>query len=45
LIPIDWVVEAGKARACLANGMLTILLPKLSERRGAEINIPVMEEE
>jgi HSP20 family protein len=34
-------VNAGQARATLANGELRIVVPKLEERRGREILVPV----
>ena len=39
-ISIDWVINAQKARAYMENGILTIDLPKLHERRGS-IVIPI----
>src|SRR5687768_14613842 len=40
-ISIDWVINAQKARAYMENGILTIDLPKLHERRGS-IVIPII---
>ncbi len=40
-IPIHWVVDARRAAAFLQNGVLTIELPKLEDRRGQALQIPV----
>ena len=40
-VPLRWAVDAGGAGAELKNGLLTVRLPKLSERRGAEFRIEV----
>lgn len=40
-IQIDWVIDAQKGRAHLENGVLTVELPKLEDRRGLLIEIPV----
>lgn len=40
-IRIDWVVDARRSRAHLQNGILTIELPKLVDRREAVLEIPV----
>lgn len=40
-ITIDWVVNAQKARAYLENGILTIDLPKIKDRRGSVFKIPI----
>ncbi len=36
------VVDARRARACLQNGVLTVELPKLAERRGRAVHIPIV---
>ena len=40
-ISVDGAVDAGRATATLTNGELRIALPRLAERRGAEIRIPI----
>ena len=40
-IGVDGAFDAGRATASLANGQLRIVLPRLAERRGAEIRIPI----
>jgi HSP20 family protein len=40
-IGLDGAFDAGKAVATLKNGELRIVLPRLHERRGAKIRIPV----
>ena len=40
-IAVDGAFDAGRATARLADGELRIVLPRLDERRGAEIRIPV----
>jgi HSP20 family protein len=40
-IPIHWVVDAQKARALLDKGVLTVELPKLEDRRGRLVQIPI----
>ncbi len=35
--------DAGRARASLKDGQLTVLVPKIAERRGQEIAVPVAE--
>jgi HSP20 family protein len=40
-IPIHWVVDAQKACALLEKGVLTIELPKLEDRRGQAVQIPI----
>jgi HSP20 family protein len=41
-IPIHWVVDARKARAFLERGVLTVKLPKLEDRRGQLVQIPII---
>ena len=40
-IAVDGAFDAGRATATLANGELRVGLPRLAERRGAEIRIPI----
>lgn len=40
-IPIHWIVDAQKARALLEKGVLTVELPKLADRRGQAVQIPI----
>jgi HSP20 family protein len=41
LVPLRWTVGLHDATAEVNNGMLTIHLPKIEDRRGVEIRIPV----
>ncbi len=40
-ISIDRVVDAGRARATLADGILTVEIPRIGDRRGVLFEIPV----
>lgn len=40
-VSVDGAYDAGRATATLANGELRVFLPRLGERRGAEIRIPI----
>lgn len=40
-ITIDRVVDAGRSRATLTNGVLTIEMPRIDNRRGLMFEIPV----
>ncbi len=40
-IAIDWVVDSRRARATLANGVLTIELPRIENRRGEMFEVPI----
>jgi HSP20 family protein len=40
-IRVEGAYDAGRATATLADGELRIVLPRLAERRGAEIRIPI----
>jgi HSP20 family protein len=40
-ISIDRVVDAGRSCATLVNGVLTIVMPRIEDRRGMMIEIPV----
>ena len=42
-VPLRWPVRTRGASAKLENGLLTVLLPKLTDRRGAEFKIPIKE--
>lgn len=43
LVPLRWSVSIQEATAELANGILTISLPKVEDRRGVEFRIEVKE--
>ena len=43
IVPLRWPVSVQGATAELANGMLTVCLPKIEDRRGVEFKIPVTE--
>jgi HSP20 family molecular chaperone IbpA len=43
-IPINMAVDVRNAEACLKEGLLTIRLPRLKDRRNREIVIPVRRE-
>ena len=40
-INLEGAFDAGRATATLAGGELRVVLPRLAERRGAEIRIPI----
>jgi HSP20 family protein len=40
-IGVDGAFEAGRATATLSDGELRIVLPRLAERRGGQIRIPI----
>ncbi|MDT7542402.1 MAG: hypothetical protein QOE33_2306 [Acidobacteriota bacterium] len=42
-LPLRWSVKTRGATATLSNGLLTVSLPKLADRRGAEFKIPIKE--
>jgi HSP20 family protein len=42
-VPLRWPVRTRGASARLAHGLLTVRLPKLADRRGAEFRIPIKE--
>jgi HSP20 family protein len=44
-IPLDQAVDIPRAEARLAGGVLTILIPRLKDRRGRETLIPIKWEE
>jgi len=41
IVPLRWTVGVQDASAELGNGILTIRLPKIEDRRGVEFKIPV----
>ncbi|HWN10865.1 MAG TPA: Hsp20/alpha crystallin family protein [Pyrinomonadaceae bacterium] len=41
IVPLRWTVSVQDASADLGNGILTIRLPKIEDRRGVEFKIPV----
>ena len=43
IVPLRWAVSVQEATAELANGILTVCLPKIADRRGVEYKIPVKE--
>jgi HSP20 family protein len=43
IVPLRWTVSVQEATAELANGILTVCLPKIEDRRGVEFKIPVRE--
>lgn len=43
IVPLRWSVSIHEATAELANGILTICLPKIEDRRGVEFKIEVKE--
>ena len=44
-IYIDAAVDMTKANATLAQGVLTVAMPKLKDRRGSAIRLPIKEQE
>jgi HSP20 family protein len=42
-ITIDWVVDSARCRASLAGGILTVVIPRISNRRGRLFEIPIGE--
>ena len=41
LVELEWVVDPRRTTAVLRNGVLIIRLPKIPERRGAPLEIPI----
>ena len=41
IVPLRWTVGVQDATAEVADGMLTVRLPKIEDRRGVEFKIPV----
>ncbi|HYY59703.1 MAG TPA: Hsp20/alpha crystallin family protein [Pyrinomonadaceae bacterium] len=44
-VPLRWTIDVGEATAELANGVLTVRLPKRKDRRGAEFKVTIKESE
>jgi HSP20 family protein len=44
IVPLRWTVSIQDAKASVDNGMLTVRLPKIEDRRGVEFKIPVKDE-
>ena len=44
IVPLRWTVSFQDAEALVDNGMLTVRLPKIEDRRGVEFKIPVKDE-
>ncbi len=42
-VPLRWTIDVREARAELANGVLTVRLPKRRDRRGAEFKVTIKE--
>ena len=40
-ISLDQVVDAGRSRARLCNGVLTVEVPRIAERRGVLFEVPI----
>jgi HSP20 family protein len=45
IVPLRWTVSVQDASAEVANGMLTVRLPKIEDRRGVELKIKVTDGE
>lgn len=43
IVPLRWTVSVQDATAAVADGMLTVRLPKIADRRGVEFKISVKE--
>ena len=43
VVPIRWPIDVKGATAELSKGILLICLPKLKDRRGSEVSIPITE--
>ncbi len=44
VVPLRWTINVRGAEAQLKNGILSIRLPKLDDRRGSEFMVPVKDE-
>ena len=44
IVPLRWTVSIQDSEASIANGMLTVRMPKIEDRRGVEFKIPVKDE-
>jgi HSP20 family protein len=45
VLPLDAAVDVAHAHAVLGGGLLTVILPRLHERRGRETQIPIQRDE
>jgi len=45
VVTLRWTISVKDATAELSNGMLVINLPKIKERRGTEIKVPIVDTE
>ena len=45
VVPLRWTVRVQDATAELSNGVLLIRLPKITDRRGSEFKIPVIDKD
>ena len=45
VVPMRWTISVTDAKAELINGMLLISLPKIKDRRGSEVRVPITETE
>jgi HSP20 family protein len=45
VVPMRWTISVADAKAELLNGVLLINLPKIKDRRGSEVRVPVTETE
>jgi HSP20 family protein len=45
VVPVRWTISVTDAKAELSNGMLLINLPKIKDRRGSELRVPITETE
>jgi HSP20 family protein len=43
IVPLRWTINVPEATAELANGVLSVRLPKRKDRRGAEFKVPITE--
>jgi len=44
IVPLRWTVSIQDSEASIDNGMLTVRMPKIEDRRGVEFKIPVKDE-
>jgi len=44
IVPVRWTVSIQDSEASIDNGMLTVRMPKIEDRRGVEFKIPVKDE-
>jgi HSP20 family protein len=45
VIPLRWTIDIKSAAAELSNGVLVVHLPKLKDRRGSELRIPIVQKD